>query len=141
MALEPITRQEQIIAGKDLEPITRMEKFLKEYGGSGGSGGAGQFIVVVYNANPAGTIFGSDKTYNDIKAAVESGVCVVIHHKSNINAVDYRVYYLYSTLRGSYQFCSMDTVEGAVNFKFFTIFEEAGEMVIRATKNMLPAAT
>ena len=37
MALEPITRQEQIIAGKDLEPITRMEKFLKEY--SGGDGG------------------------------------------------------------------------------------------------------
>jgi hypothetical protein len=32
MALEPITRQEQIIAGKDLEPITRMEKFLKKYG-------------------------------------------------------------------------------------------------------------
>ena len=24
MALEPITRQEQIIAGKDLEPITRI---------------------------------------------------------------------------------------------------------------------
>lgn len=37
MALEPITRQEQIIAGKDLEPITRMEKFLKEYGGGGGN--------------------------------------------------------------------------------------------------------
>ena len=36
MALEPITRQERIIAGKDLEPITRMEKFLKEYGGGGG---------------------------------------------------------------------------------------------------------
>jgi hypothetical protein len=32
MALEPITRQEQIIAGKDLEPITRMERFLKDYG-------------------------------------------------------------------------------------------------------------
>ena len=36
MALEPITRREQIIAGKDLEPITRMEKFLKQYGGGGG---------------------------------------------------------------------------------------------------------
>ena len=32
MELEPITRQEQIIAGKDLEPITRMERFLKDYG-------------------------------------------------------------------------------------------------------------
>lgn len=40
MALEPITRQEKIIAGQDLTPITRMEKFLKEFGGGGGSGGA-----------------------------------------------------------------------------------------------------
>lgn len=32
MNLELITRQEQIIAGKDLEPITRTERFLKEYG-------------------------------------------------------------------------------------------------------------
>ena len=30
MALEPITRQEKIIAGKDLEPVTRMEMFLKQ---------------------------------------------------------------------------------------------------------------
>lgn len=41
MALEPITRQEQIIAGRDLEPITRMEKFLKQYGG--GSGGVSSY--------------------------------------------------------------------------------------------------
>jgi hypothetical protein len=40
MALEPITRQEQIISGKDLQPITRMEMFLKEYGGGGSGGGA-----------------------------------------------------------------------------------------------------
>lgn len=48
MALEPITRQEKIIAGQDLTPITRMEKFLKEYGGSGGggSGGSGGSIAV-----------------------------------------------------------------------------------------------
>lgn len=39
MALEPITRQEKIIAGQDLTPITRMEKFLKNFGGSGGGGG------------------------------------------------------------------------------------------------------
>ena len=37
MALEPITRQEKIIAGQDLEPITRMEMFLKNFGGGGGS--------------------------------------------------------------------------------------------------------
>lgn len=40
MALEPITRQEQIIAGKKLEPITRMERFLRDYGGGSGGGGA-----------------------------------------------------------------------------------------------------
>ena len=45
MALEPITRQEQIIAGKDLEPITRMEKFLKQYGGGGGGGFEYDFII------------------------------------------------------------------------------------------------
>ena len=38
MALEPITRKEKIIAGQDLTPITRMEKFLKQFGGGGGSG-------------------------------------------------------------------------------------------------------
>lgn len=38
MALEPITRKEKIIAGQDLTPITRMEKFLKNFGvGGGGS--------------------------------------------------------------------------------------------------------
>ena len=40
MELEPITRQEQIIAGKDLQPVTRMEFFLKTYGGGGSGGGA-----------------------------------------------------------------------------------------------------
>lgn len=36
MALEPITRKEKIIAGQDLTPITRLEKFLKNFGGGGG---------------------------------------------------------------------------------------------------------
>ena len=42
MELKPITRQEKIIAGQDLTPITRMEKFLKQFGGGGGlpTGGA-----------------------------------------------------------------------------------------------------
>ena len=39
MELEPITRQEKIIAGQDLTPITRMEQFLKQYGGGGGGSG------------------------------------------------------------------------------------------------------
>ena len=36
MELKPITRQEKIIAGQDLTPITRMEMFLKNFGGGGG---------------------------------------------------------------------------------------------------------
>lgn len=33
--LTPITREEKIISGEDLQPITRMECFLKKYGGGG----------------------------------------------------------------------------------------------------------
>ena len=36
MELEPITRKEKIIAGQDLTPITRLEMFLKQFGGGGG---------------------------------------------------------------------------------------------------------
>ena len=50
MALEPITRKEKIIAGENLEPITRMEQFLKQYGGSGGSGG-GSSVQPDWNQN------------------------------------------------------------------------------------------
>ena len=49
MALEPITRQEKIIAGQDLTPITRMEMFLKQFGGGGGGGG-GSADAVLYTA-------------------------------------------------------------------------------------------
>lgn len=34
----PITRQEKILAGKDIEPITRLEYFLKQAGSGGGGG-------------------------------------------------------------------------------------------------------
>ena len=46
MALEPITRQEKIIAGQDLKPITRMEMFLKQYAGGSSGGGVGDLILV-----------------------------------------------------------------------------------------------
>lgn len=68
MALEPITRQEQIIAGKDLEPITRMEKFLKEYGGSGGGG-----TVVVTFSTEDGERFTADKTFAEIHELAING--------------------------------------------------------------------
>ena len=47
MELEAITRQEQIIAGKDLQPVTRMEFFLKAYGG----GGSGSGVQSDWNQN------------------------------------------------------------------------------------------
>lgn len=47
MELEPITRQEKIIAGQDLTPITRMEKFLKNFGG----GGSGASVQSDWNQN------------------------------------------------------------------------------------------
>lgn len=73
MALEPITRQEKIIAGQDLTPITRMEKFLKEYGGSGGGSGADDVYTVKRITN-YGT--GEQKLQGDYAgatAAYESG--------------------------------------------------------------------
>ena len=53
MALEPITRQEKIIAGKDLEPITRMEMFLKQYGGGCSGGGSSGGAQPDWNQNDA----------------------------------------------------------------------------------------
>lgn len=79
MALEPITRQEQIIAGKDLEPITRMEKFLKEYGGGGGGGSASEYFETVggdtltWDGNTDGlyNIFGMFYHVSDIVPTIE----------------------------------------------------------------------
>ena len=93
MALEPITRKEKIIAGEDLKPITRLEKFLKEYGGSGGSGGGvspeevvtivkeqfpqikEQFIVTFSSADMKN--WTCDKTLAEITEAINSGKEVV----------------------------------------------------------------
>lgn len=61
MALEPITRQEQIIAGKDLEPITRMEKFLKQYGG--GSGGGASVQSDLAQNDPAAPDYVKNRTH------------------------------------------------------------------------------
>lgn len=94
MALEPITRKEQIIAGMDLEPVTRMEKFLKEYGGSSGGGGGASvqsdwnqtdetaadfiknkpFVVVHLNWET----FALDKTPSEIQALIDAGKTVLL---------------------------------------------------------------
>ena len=54
MELEAITRQEQIIAGKDLQPVTRMEFFLKAYGGGGSSGGGSVPKPLTFDYMPEG---------------------------------------------------------------------------------------
>ena len=83
MELEPITRQEKIIAGQDLTPITRMEMFLKEYGGSGGSGGGGGGVTTLHinvTAINGGTAtFTADKTPAEMQQASVNGPiwCVV----------------------------------------------------------------
>lgn len=45
--LTPITREEKIVSGEDLEPITRMEYFLKKYGGGTGGGTGGGSSVLL----------------------------------------------------------------------------------------------
>lgn len=69
MALEPITRQEKIIAGQDLTPITRMEMFLKNFGGGGG--GAGVLIVNITKDQEGGLLV-ADKTVAEIIAAAHT---------------------------------------------------------------------
>ena len=75
MALEPITRQEKIIAGQDLTPITRMEMFLKNFGGGGGGGG-GWFVVTVSD-DESGNII-ADHYRDDIATAFEKGEMPIV---------------------------------------------------------------
>ena len=84
MALEPITRQEKIIAGENLTPITRMEMFLKNFGGgSGGSGGGAittlHINITAINAETMEATFTADKTSAEMKQASVNGPiwCVV----------------------------------------------------------------
>ena len=92
MELEPITRQEKIIAGQDLTPITRLEKFLKQFRGGGGGGGVSpeevaaivkeqfpqikeQFVVTFSTTDMKN--WTCDKTLAEITEAINSGKEVV----------------------------------------------------------------
>ena len=86
MALEPITRQEKIIAGQDLTPITRLEKFLKQFGGGGGgsvptTGGVTtlHINVTAVNLETTEATFTADKTPLEMQQASATGPiwCVV----------------------------------------------------------------
>ena len=90
MALEPITRQEQIIAGKELKPITRMEKFLKQYGGGSGDGGGAGETMVHITSNDSAPWWSADKTFAEIAEAIEA--------EKKVTAVTVYGEYLYLTM-------------------------------------------
>lgn len=123
MELEPITRQEKIIAGQDLTPITRLEMFLKKFGGGGGGGGSADAVLYtpqtltdaqkkqartnidaasdfVVNANAInGSEVTVDKTYAQISEAIKAGKTpsvYLLHRK--IGAVYLRLYSYYENM-------------------------------------------
>ena len=112
MELKPITRQEKIIAGQDLTPITRLEKFLKEYGGSGGGVSPEEVAAIVKEQFPQikeqfVVTFSTtdmknwtcDKTLAEITAAINSGKEVV-----GSVAGEIKVDFLEKTANGSVAF-------------------------------------
>ena len=115
MALEPITRAEQIIAGKDLQPITRMEMFLKEYGGSGGSGGGGG-VFRVELSQVAENQYYADKTYEEIVAAYNSGMeveAVTVEPEGDLeNITIYRLSRI-NEIENKIIFTNVNTMEGS----------------------------
>ena len=118
------------------EVITPMAVEFLPAGGSG----AGQFIVVVYNTNVAGTEFAADKTYDEISAAVESGMSVVIHRKTNINAANYDVFHHNQTGSGFYRFCRVKYGK-TIEVQTIGIRMVNGEMVIDIQSKEIQAVT
>ena len=99
MALEPITRKEKIIAGENLEPITRMEQFLKKFGGSGGSGGGGGvFRVNITLTNELENQYSADKTFAEIVAAYKGGMEVEAVTVESDGDLEYINIYLLSSI-------------------------------------------
>ena len=81
MALEPITRQEKIIAGQDLEPITRMEMFLKNFRGGGGGASSADVFIIHVTTDETDTNAQLDKTAEQIYEAYQSGkYCLAYAH-------------------------------------------------------------
>lgn len=80
MANEPITREEMFLAkagGQDVktpEPITRREKLLQGIIDNGGGGGA--FVVNVL-WNESDDTYSTDKTFNEIKTALDNDERVI----------------------------------------------------------------
>ena len=100
MALEPITRKEKIIAGENLEPITRMEQFLKKFGGSGGSGGGGGVFRVNLTQTDDENQYSADKTFAEIVAAHKGGMEVEAVTVDSSNGLEYIAIYRLISING-----------------------------------------
>ena len=87
MELKAITRQEQIIAGKDLQPVTRMEFFLKAYGGGGSGGGGGGVLIVNFTDGPEEGLLVADKTVAEIIAAARTQLVFAQYSAADTSAV------------------------------------------------------
>ena len=104
-------------------------KTLNVSGGGGGSG-SGQFIVTVYATNSQETKFAADKTYDEIKAAIDSGAMVLVHYKYQETSHNYKVYYNIVVENGEYDFVLVNPMEDYIYFHVIYIYEENGEMGI-----------
>lgn len=106
-------------------------------GGGGGSSDSGKFIVTVHDVDVQGNIFEADKTYDEISAAIESGMSVVLNYKRNIASSNYEVFYLSSIENGCYLFFNVGFDAGDFYCYSIVIYEENGEMVINIHSGQL----
>ena len=142
MELEAITRQEQIIAGKDLQPVTRMEFFLKAYGGGGSGGGVSpeevvaivkeqfpqikeQFIVTFSSTDMKN--WTCDKTLAEITEAINGGKEVV---GSVLGSM--RVDFLILQPNGSAEFGRVFPNAGMLQAYHMVVFENNVEVTIES---------
>ena len=72
--MEPITRSEKILNGEDLEPITRMEYFLKKAAQGGGDGGGASGLFVEFTYDEQDDVYRLSKNYKEINNAIQNGV-------------------------------------------------------------------
>ena len=105
MALEPITRKEKIIAGENLEPITRMEQFLKKFGGGGGGSGA-EYVKLIRLPAPEVSV----KEFSDALAEQDSNGALILWDSALIfyGAVFGKTIYFYADGVNQYSVSSTD---------------------------------
>lgn len=103
---------------------------IKSLGGGGGGSAPSQYVITVVDKTVSGTEYKADKTYAEIKAAVESGMNVILHYKRNSNSKDLSVYYLVTNEDGYYIFSTTYYSSTGTYIYFFDIYEKDGVMSI-----------